>query len=160
MNFKKQKELAARTLKVSKKRIKLDINSPDSKKSLKELISREGVKELLEEKIIKKLPKKGISRTRANYILEQKKKGRRKGQGSRKGTANARLPRKDKWMIKIRALRTLLKDLKEKQKIDSKTHKDLYLKAKGNFFRNKRHLMIYIEQNNLIMENKENEKSE
>ncbi len=155
MNLGKQKNLAARALGVSKKRIKFDAVTADSKKSLKEMLSREDARALLEEKVIKKLPKKGISKTRANKIAVQKKKGRRQGQGSRKGTANARFPEKDQWMIKIRALRALLKQYKESGKMDSKTYRSLYLKIKGNFFRNKRHLKLYIEQNNLLIKNED-----
>jgi ribosomal protein L19E len=74
MNLRKQKELASRALGVSKKRIKFNLTA-ENKKDLKELISREGVKDLLADKSITKLPKVGNSRTRANYILSQKKKG-------------------------------------------------------------------------------------
>lgn len=158
MNLGKQKQLAARALGVSPKRVKFNASTPEAKKELKELISREGVKELVEEKLIIKKPKKGNSRTRANYILAQKKKGRRQGHGNRKGTANARFNEKTKWMIKIRALRANLKEMKESGKIDVKTYRELYLKAKGNFFRSKRHMLIYIQQNNLFQEVKENEK--
>ena len=159
MNLRKQKQLAARTLGISPKRVKFNVTN-ESKKDLKELISREGVKELLEEKSISKTSAKGNSRTRANFILSQKKKGRRQGHGNRKGTANARFGEKDRWMIKIRALRNYLKNLKDSGRIDNKTYRELYLKAKGNFFRNKRHVLIYAQQNNLFIkrEEVENEK--
>ena len=45
MNLRSQKELASRALGVSKKRVKFDISTPENKKALKEVISREGVKE-------------------------------------------------------------------------------------------------------------------
>lgn len=152
MNLGKQKQLAARALKVSKQRVKFNPKTPEEVKSLKEMISREDAKALLEEKIIVKNPKKGNSRTRANHTLAQKKKGRQQGHGSRKGTAKARFNTKDRWMIKIRALRKALYDLRESEKLDNKTFRDLYLKSKGNFFRNKRHLNLYIEQNKLLTE--------
>lgn len=157
MNLGKQKSLAARALGVSKKRVKFVTDSADSKRNLKEIISRESVRDLLADGTIKKLAAKGNSRTNANKILVQKKKGRRLGQGSRKGTANARFKSKEKWMIKIRALRALLKSFKDQNRLDSKTHRDLYQKAGGNFFRNKKHMMLFIEQNNLLGEIK-NEK--
>lgn len=152
MNLRKQKELVSRTLGVSKKRVKFNAKTPDEKKSLKELISREGVKELIGEKVIIKKSKGGVSKTRINHIKSQKKKGRRSGHGSRKGTANARFNEKDKWVIKIRALRGYLKDLKDSGRLDVKTYRNLYRKAKGNFFRNKRHLGLFIKQNNLLLE--------
>lgn len=153
MNLRKQKLLAARTLGVSKQRVKFDASSADNKKNLKEVLSRDDVRALVEEKVIVKLPKKGIARTRANKIAEQKKKGRRQGHGSRKGTANARHNTKDKWMEKIRALRAELQKLKSEGKLETKTFRELYLKAKGNFFRNKRHMKLYIEQNKMLKEN-------
>ncbi len=152
MNLRKQKLLAARSLGVSKKRIKLNIKSSEDKKSVQEMISRENAKELLGEKIIIKLPKKGNSRTRANYLLVQKKKGRRSGHGNRKGTANARDPSKQKWIVKIRALRALLLKYKEDGRLDVKVYRELYKKAKGNFFRNKRHMMLYMNQNQMVKE--------
>lgn len=155
MNLGKQKQLAARALKVSSKRIKFVAESADEKRNLKEMISRENARELLEEGIIKKFPKKGNSRTSANHILVQKKKGRQQGQGSRKGTANARFKSKDKWMIKIRALRSMLRNFKAQGRLESKDFRDLYMKSKGNFFRNKRHMMLFIEQNNLLKEQEE-----
>ena len=152
MNLRKQKELAARSLGVSKKRIKINASTAADKKSVKEMISREGAKELLGEKLITKSAKKGNSRTRANHTLAQKKKGRRSGHGSRKGTQNARFKDKDKWMEKIRALRKLLKEFKDSGRLEVKDYRELYKKAKGNFFRNKRHMLLYIEQNNLLKE--------
>jgi large subunit ribosomal protein L19e len=156
MDLGKQKDLASRTLGVSKKRIKFDASTPEKREELKEIISRETVRELKEEGLIKVSPKKGISRTRANKLAEQKKKGRRKGQGSRKGTFKARVGgTKRLWVVKIRALRSLLKKLKDEGKLDTKTFRDLYLKAKGNFFRNKRHMLLYIEQNELYVKKDE-----
>lgn len=157
MNLGKQKKLVSRTLGISTKRIKFNTESEDNRRNLKELISRETVKELVEDGTIKKLPTRGNSRTRANKIQTQKKKGRRVGQGSRKGTANARFKSKKKWMIKIRSLRKLLKSFKDEGRLDTKTSRDLYKKAGGNFFRNKKHLLLYIQQNNLLRKEK-NEK--
>jgi large subunit ribosomal protein L19e len=158
MNFKKQKQLAARALKVSPKRLKFQAQTADAQRNLKELISRESVRDLLSESTIIKQPTRGNSRTAANRILAQKKKGRRTGHGKRKGTANARLNAKSQWMTKIRALRRQLKLLRDSGKIDTKTYREMYAKTKGNFFRNKRHLMLYLEQNQLIKEEKEDGK--
>ena len=151
MNLRKQKQLAARALKTSPHRVKITGNYKD----VSELISRESVKDLVSEGGIKKLPKKGNSRTKANFIAEQKKKGRRQGHGSRKGTKNARFNQKEKWVIKIRALRSMLKRLKDSGRIDGKTYRDLYRKAKGNFFRNKRHMHLYMQQHHLLKDSSE-----
>lgn len=155
MNLRNQKLLVARALKVSSKRVKLNATNPENIRQLKEVISREGVKELLESGVITKSNPKGNSRTSANKIAAQKKKGRRQGHGSRKGTQNARFSDKDKWIIKLRALRILLKTFRDDGRLSTENYRDLYRKAKGNFFRNKRHMLLFIEQNNLL-EKKEN----
>lgn len=154
MKLKSQKGLASRALGVSPKRVKFQIKTAEDKKEFSEIISRENIRELLQDGKIVKLNKRGNSRTRANKTLEQKKKGRRMGHGSRKGTANARLADKTKWIVKLRAMRALLKDLKEKEMLDTKTYRDLYRKAKGNFFRNKKHILLYIKQNELNLKHK------
>lgn len=158
MNLKHQKELVARALKVSSKRVKLDTSNPENVRQLQEVISREGARELLESGVVTKLNPKGNSRTSANKIAAQKKKGRRQGQGSRRGTANARFSTKDQWIIKLRALRVLLKNFRDSERLSTSDYRDLYRKAKGNFFRNKRHMLLFIEQNNLLVKKENGEK--
>ena len=55
-------------------------------------------------------------------------------------------------------LRSLLKLFKDEGRLEVKTHRDLYRKSKGNFFRNKKHMMLYIDQNNLLKEVETKEK--
>lgn len=149
MKLKSQKQLASRALGISPKRIKFQIKTSEDKKEFSEIISRENIRELVQDGKIKTYNVRGNSRTRANKIAAQKKKGRQMGHGSRKGTANARLKDKTKWIVKLRSMRKLLRDMKEEGKLETSVYRDLYRKAKGNFFRNKKHIMLYIKQHDL-----------
>ena len=150
MKLKNQKRIASQILKASPKRVKLD---PKKFTEIKEAITKSDVKGLIRNDIITLNPKKGVSRVRARKIIVQKRKGRRSGQGSRKGKKTARLSSKRLWINKIRIQREFLKDLANSKLLTTRNYRELYLKIKGGYFRSKAHLKLYINENNLIKEN-------
>lgn len=147
MKLKSQKRIAGIVSKRSPKKVKFD---PESLEEIKESITKLDIRNLIKSGAIKVKPIKGVSRSRARKTSEQKKKGRRKGAGSRKGKAGARTNKKRSWINKIRKQREFLQMLKEKDKITKKVYRELYLKSKGGFFRSKRHLQLYINEHELI----------
>jgi large subunit ribosomal protein L19e len=146
MIYKTRKRIAARILKCSPKRVWLD---PEHMDDIKEALTRSDLRGLIHDGIIKKVQKKGVSRSRAKERHLKKRKGQRSGMGKRKGKATARTPKKLEWMNTIRLLRSYLRGLKEKKLLDATTYRDLYRKSKGGFFRSKRHLSMYMAERNL-----------
>lgn len=148
MILKTQRRLAARILKIGKNRVWFD---PIRLDEIKEAITNADLRSLIKDKAIQKMPAASISRFRIRKKLIQKRKGRRTGLGSRKGKRTARLPSKRSWMLKIRAQRTLLKSIKQKNLIKNETYRDLYKKAKGGFFRSRSHIILYLNENKLFL---------
>jgi len=147
MDLKSQKQMAAKILKCGVSRVWVD---PKRMGEVNEAITKADIRALIRRGVIKELHKIGVSRGRARKRMTQKKKGRRKGHGSRKGKLGARFSRKRAWMNRIRAIRKILKELRDASQIDKKTYRNLYRKAKGGFFRSKAHLKNYLEREGLI----------
>ena len=151
MNLKTQRRIAADLLKTGINRVKFD---PEMLTEIKEAITKSDIRSLIKKGAIKAEAYQSQSRFRARKRLEQKRKGRRKGHGSRKGKKTARLPAKRIWIEKIRLQRKFLRLLKNKNLIITKDYRNLMLKAKGGFFRSKRHIKLFIEERSLIKEKK------
>lgn len=147
MKLKMQKRLAAEILKSSVKKIWLDGNRLDE---IKEAITKADIKSLIKDKAIKAKRIRGTSRYRIRKNLKQKSKGRRHGFGSKKGGKNARISKKRRWINHIRVQRKFLQNLRNKDVIDKTSYRSLYMKSKGGFFRSKRHLKMFMEENNFI----------
>ena len=141
--MKLQKRLAARLMKVSPKKIKLD---PERLEDIKESITKLDIRGLISTKAITKSKKPGQSRGRARKKSEQRVKGRQKGHGSRKGTQKTRVGKKQTWIFKIRKQRELLRELKKGEKITPEVYRTLYNKCSGGFFRSVRHIKLYLNE--------------
>ena len=152
MDLSLQRKLASEILGVGKDRIWID---PNKIQDVSKALSRSDILDLIDKGIIRVKQIKGQSRTWANYIKQQKKKGRRRGAGSRKGGRKARLDKKESWIKRIRAIRNLLRELKEKNIIDKKLYRDLYKRAKSNEFKSKRAVLIYLKDLGILKNEKE-----
>ena len=146
MNLKNQRRMASESLKIGKNRVWID---PVRVEDVEEAITREEIRKLIHEGAIKAIPKMGISRGRARVIHAKRKKGLKKGVGRRKGKKTARMPRKELWKNRIRAIRAYLKELRDRRIIQKDIYRRLYLLAKGGTFRNIDHVDQYIESNKL-----------
>ncbi len=152
MKLTSQKRIAAQLLKCSEDRVYFD---PEHLEEIKEAITKQDMRELINANIVQKKPIRGVSRARANKKLLQKRKGRQQGPGSRKGKKTARLSGKDQWMARVRAQRKFLKELKIKKIISVDVFRDLYRKSKGGFFRSVRHIKYYLNDKGLGKDGKQ-----
>ncbi len=149
MDLSVQKRLAAKTFGVGVDRVRI---SPEKVNEVKNALTREDIRILVHKGVIEILPIKGQSRKRARELHEKRKKGRRRGHGSRKGKKTARFPKKRQWILKVRAQRKLIKILREKGLIDGKVYRRVYRMIKAGVFRSRRHILLWLRDRKLIKE--------
>jgi large subunit ribosomal protein L19e len=139
-----QRRMAAEVLKVGVNRVWID---PTKEKEVKQALTKEDIRELINQGVIKARPIKGVSRARAR---EREKKDKKRGPGSKKGKRTALYSRKEAWMDRIRAIRFYLRLMKEEGVIDRSLYRDLYRKASGGMFNSKRAVYLYLEMNRIL----------
>jgi large subunit ribosomal protein L19e len=148
-DLRNQRRMAASMMKCGGTKVWMD---PDRLEEIAKAVTRNDVLILINGGAIKSEQKQGNSRGRHKYVLNQRRKGRRTGQGSRKGPKHARLPKKEQWIRTIRPIRTYLRELRENEKIDAHTYRVYYKKAKGGVFRSKQHLRSHLLTDNILKE--------
>ncbi|MER3601149.1 MAG: 50S ribosomal protein L19e [Nitrososphaerota archaeon] len=132
MNLRAKKRLIARMLGVGASRVRID---PEALEDVRDAITKDSLRGLLKSGAVWVERPASPSRGRA-----RQRRGRRRGPGSRKGPASARLGRKRQWVLRVRGLRRLLKEAKRKGKLDRHTYWRLYYKIKGGEIRTQRQL--------------------
>lgn len=138
MQLNKIKRIAAGILKVGESRVWMD---PENGPKIKESITKDDVRNLIKEGIIKKKKIAEHSKSRARRLKEKKRKGRKRGYGKRKGTGKVRAKKKKEWIKKVRSQRRALKELKEKKLLKGKgKYGKIYKMIKGNYFKGKKYV--------------------
>ena len=130
-NLSGQRRLAAQILKIGQNRVWID---PERMDDVDGAITREEIRKLIHEKVIVSLPETGVSRSRAKTIKHKKRLGRRRGHGSITGASYSKVTQKDAWMLKIRALRRKLRELKASRVITEATYTKYYRMAGSGRF--------------------------
>ena len=133
-----QRRLAADLLKCGIGRIWMD---PEASEKIKKAITRNDVRGLIKDDLIKKLPVKKKKST------AKKSKQRT---GSRKGSKGARRGKKERWLKAVRPQRRLLKELKDGGELRPGAYRKMYMRIKGGSFRSKAHLQLYLKEKKLL----------
>lgn len=150
MNLTSKRRMAASLLKVGENRVSMDNNNL---KEIKEAITKADIRGLINHGIISAKRKTSHSHVRSRDIKNQKRKGRRAGHGSRKGVATSRQQPKRQWMGRVRLQRAFLLELKSKNLIINQTYRLLRNKIKGGYFRSRRHIKLYLDEQKLWSNN-------
>ena len=139
-----QRRLAADVLDVGKNRVWFD---PEQQDEIADAITRDDIRDLVEQGTIQAEDARGNSRGRARERNAKRSYGHRKGPGTRKGKAGARQDRKENWMSRIRAQRRTLRSLRDDGTLTPTQYRQLYRMANGGEFESVRRLRTYIQEN-------------
>jgi large subunit ribosomal protein L19e len=146
VSLKSQRRLAAEILKVGENRVWID---PERIDYVESAITREEIRKLIHEKVVRPLPQKGVSRARARVLKEKRKKGLRRGPGGKSGSARAKISKKQAWMNRIRPLRKRLRELKDSRTITETVYRKLYDMSESGVFESTAELERYIRTHGL-----------
>jgi len=142
MSLRGQRRLASEILKVGWNRVWID---PDETEKVSSAITRDDVRRLIHERVIQAMPERGASRGRARMAHRRRVLGRRSGLGGKKGSRKSGRV----WVEKIRAIRSRLRELRDRRIIERSAYRKLNLMAKGGVFRSKSHVDEYIKAHQL-----------
>src|SRR3989338_5118040 len=140
-NIGKAIRMAAQIFDVGENRIWID---PEKVKQASEAMTKEDIRALIKERVIKKIPETSQSRGRINKMKEKRKKGKKK----RKGTKKSRISKKGRHMITVRAQRKKLSELRKSnpELFKKVNYQNVYKRVKHGFFKGKKYLQAYLKE--------------
>ncbi|MEM0359805.1 MAG: 50S ribosomal protein L19e [Candidatus Diapherotrites archaeon] len=145
MKGEKAKKIAAEILNTSSKKIWVN---PEESEALKDAITKDDIRALIKDGIIKKKKTPFQSRVRAREKKAKKEKGRRRGPGRKRGTKKNRIGKKKSWMKRVRSQRQALRELRksDKKAVEKIGYRKVYSMIKGNYFKGKRYLVQFVKE--------------
>jgi len=146
LSLKSQRRLASEVMKIGESRVWID---PERIDYVESAITREEIRKLVKEGVVKALPQKGVSRARARVLHQKRKKGLRKGPGGKSGPARSKISKKQAWINRIRPIRRRLTELKETRAITESAYRKLYDMSESGVFESIAELERYIRTHNL-----------
>ncbi|MBI4045101.1 MAG: 50S ribosomal protein L19e [Candidatus Diapherotrites archaeon] len=137
MNALKARKVAARLLKCGESKVWID---PAQATRVKEAITKEDVRAMIAERIIKKRRDEG----KTNPVGAGRKKRGKTGPGKKRGTAKARSQERKKWIKNVRAQRKKLAELRGKKVKFRVPYRKVYRMVKGGFFKGKKYVEAFV----------------
>jgi large subunit ribosomal protein L19e len=138
-----QKRLAADVLDVGENRVWFD---PSAQGEIAEAITRDEIRDLVQEGTIQADEPQGNSRGPARKRAKKRAYGHGTGTGSRKGKAGARADPEDDWQRGIRAQREFLRELRDDSELTPGEYRECYNRASGGSFDSVRDLRNFVER--------------
>ncbi|MBI5636315.1 50S ribosomal protein L19e [Candidatus Micrarchaeota archaeon] len=142
MSFATVRRLAAKIFRVGESRVRF----AEPEKAISALTG-DDVRELVKNKSVLILPVRGVSRAKARFNQSRKQAGRGRGPGSKRGGLYARMPKKERWIRKVRSQRRILKNTLG---LESKFRRKVYGMVKGNAFKAKKQLVAYLKDQKTV----------
>jgi large subunit ribosomal protein L19e len=146
LSLKSQRRLAAEIMKVGEGRVWID---PERIDYVEAAITRDEIRKLIHEGVVKSLPERGISRARARVLKEKRKKGLRRGAGGKSGSARSKISKKQAWINRIRPLRKRMRELRDSRAITESVYRKLYDMSESGVFESKADLERYIKTHDM-----------
>jgi len=146
LSLKSQRRLAAEIMKIGEGRVWID---PERTDYVEAAITREEIRKLIHEGVVKSLPEKGVSRSRARVLIEKRKKGLRRGPGGKSGPARSKISKKQAWINRIRPIRRRLRELKDSRAITESVYRKIYDMSESGVFESKVDLERYIKAHDM-----------